>query len=363
MSSVMGNPPAAVEEQPEPGAPATTPEPPEQPAQGATPPPPPAAGRSCSHCAGPLAPGQEWCLNCGAATRGSLENQRWRSTTAIAVGVAALALGAAAAAYAALDQHSPKQPQVVQTVAQTLTPTTTPPAATPPVKTPVPATPAHAKLPIPLQKTKLPKIPLTAITPTKATDGTGTSSSGTSEGAGSGTSGTAAEGKEGAGTGEASEPTAIVLDTDAASTYNPYALPVSYFGDPSLVIDGDPTTAWTAEVNPASAPAMAEGVLLDVKSPHKLSALKLDTQTTGMTVQIYGTTLAVPPETIVNSAWTALSAPRVLKKHVARFKLRHQKKGFRNVLVWISKAPASQAGSAQAPGHVTIGEVELFPAS
>ena len=169
--------------------------------------------------------------------------------------------------------------------------------------------------------------------------------------------------KQGSGKGETSEPAALVLDTDAAGTYNPYALPVSYFGDPSLVIDGDPATAWTAEVNPATAPAMAEGVLLDVKSPQRLATLKLDTQTTGMTAQIYGTALTTPPDTIVDSGWTALSAPRVLKKHDTRFKLAHQKKGFRDVLVWISKAPASQAGSVQAPGHVAISEVELFPQS
>ena len=38
----------------------------------------------------------------------------------------------------------------------------------------------------------------------------------------------------------------ILLDTNAASTYNPYNYPESEFGDPSLVIDGETGTAWTA---------------------------------------------------------------------------------------------------------------------
>ena len=45
---------------------------------------------------------------------------------------------------------------------------------------------------------------------------------------------------------------ALLLDTNAASTYNPYAYPASDFGDPSLAIDGDVTTGWTAQVDPAA---------------------------------------------------------------------------------------------------------------
>ncbi len=368
----MGNPPAGVEEQRPEGAAAgaSSAAPPEAPAsapQGYVPAPEPPA-RSCSHCGTPLAPGQEWCLHCGAATRGNLENPRWRSTTAIAAGVAALALGAAAAAYAALDQHAPKRP--VRTIAAVTPPATTPVTpAVPPAstKTAVPATPAHPTLPIPQQKTKLAKIPLTVpVTPTQpAGEGTkaagegsqGKTGSGKSEGEG------ASKGTEGSGNGESSEPAAIVLDTNAASTYNPYSLPATQFGDPSLVIDGDTATAWTAEIDPTTAPAMAEGVLLNFNSEQKLSAMKLVTQTTGMTVQVYGTTLSKPPESIVNTGWTHLSAPRVIKKHDVRIKLAQPKKGFRYVVLWISKAPAGDTGTAQAPARVFVNELEVFPAS
>ena len=40
------------------------------------------------------------------------------------------------------------------------------------------------------------------------------------------------------GTGE-TQAQPILLDTNAASTYNPYAYPASNFGDPSLAIDGE----------------------------------------------------------------------------------------------------------------------------
>ena len=64
-----------------------------------------------------------------------------------------------------------------------------------------------------------------------------------------------------------------MLDTNAASTYNPYNYPASGFGDPSLAIDGDTSTAWTAQVNPATAPKMAEGLLIDLKAKQKISAI------------------------------------------------------------------------------------------
>ena len=47
------------------------------------------------------------------------------------------------------------------------------------------------------------------------------------------------------------QPTPILLDTNAATTYNPSNYPESGFGDPGLAIDGEPSTAWTAQVSRA----------------------------------------------------------------------------------------------------------------
>ena len=348
MPTVIGNAPADAPEQ----------MPPDGPGQAPQTPPPESRARSCNHCGHPLAPGQEWCLNCGAGAPGSLESPRWRSLTAIGAGVAVLALGAVAAAYAALNEHSPKRATIVRTVAS-LPPASTPPATTPIPKTTLPTSPAHTKLPGLLRKRKLPKIPLTAITPKKSSTTKSSSGSGTSSKRESESATKAAEEKS---ESESSEPAAILLDTNAAITYNPYGLPASYFGDPSLVIDGDTATAWTAQIDPATAPTMAEGVLLDLKALLRVSALQLDTQTPGMTVQVDGTTASKAPESILAKAWTALSPPKVIKKRETRIKLGRQQRSFRYVLLWISKAPAADVGTAQAPGHVDVNELELFPA-
>ena len=98
-----------------------------------------------------------------------------------------------------------------------------------------------------------------------------------------------------------------MLDTNAASTYNPAGSPPQWFGDPSLAIDGDPTTGWTAQVNPATAPNVAVGLLIDLKSAEKVAAAKLVTTSPGITVRIYGTTASTAPATITDKAWTALT--------------------------------------------------------
>jgi hypothetical protein len=50
-------------------------------------------------------------------------------------------------------------------------------------------------------------------------------------------------------------------------------------------------------------------------------------------------------------------------KHRTNIKLRARKTGVRFITLWISKAPASALGTPAAPGHVSVDEVELFPAS
>jgi hypothetical protein len=155
---------------------------------------------------------------------------------------------------------------------------------------------------------------------------------------------------------------ALVLDTNAASTYNPYGYPASNFGDPSLAIDSEKSTAWTAVVDPAVAPKMAEGLVIDLKAAQKLSALTLTDSTLGMTVQVYGATGSAPPASITDPAWVPLSRLVVVAKSSQRIPLGHSKLPFRFVALWISKAPASSVGTPPAPGRVSIDELELFPA-
>jgi hypothetical protein len=319
--------------------------------------------------------GQDWCLQCGAGAPGSLDGggPSWRSAAVILTATAVLVLGAAAAAFAALDKEgAPTAHRTIVAVAQTpaaVAPTpTTPVTPTPTPTTPgaIAPTPNASEAPPatnPLTSTgsaNPPKIPLTA--PTPKSSGTTTTPSKTNES--SGTTTPSPTGESGSGTTTGSQPVAITLDPDAASTYNPYGYPASEFGDPSLAIDGDTSTAWTAQVNPAVAPRMAEGLVIDLKSSRRLSAVGLVTSTPGMSVQVYGANGSTPPTSITDPAWIQLSPYLVEKKHNDRIKLQNSAKAFRFITLWISKAPAASAGTAPdlaPPTHVAVNELELFP--
>lgn len=322
------------------------------------------ASRACAKCGAALDDGQDWCLQCGLAVPGSLEDAGpgWRSATTVIAVTAVLVLGAAAAAYAALTQPAPRKlaPKVV-TVARA--------APIPPVTTPTtPSTPGTFGTPTtikPLPHTSTaPKIPFTAPTPKPSQStglgiGNGTANSGTGL-SGSGT--TKANPKTSGGSPPAEQPSPILLDTNAASAYNPYGYSASWFGDPSLAIDGETTTAWTAQVNPAVAPKMAEGLVLDLKTAQKVGSVKLIASTPGMTVQMYGANGTTLPASITDSAWIALSPSLSAKKRTTKIKLRDAAKAFRFVALWISQAPRSALGTPTAPGHVSVNELELFAA-
>ncbi len=352
------SPPAPSDSQAQPSAPDGAPT---EPAAPATPAP---QAHSCRHCGAGMTAGEDWCLQCGAGAPGSLGAPSWRPAATVFMLVAALVLGAAAAAVAALSKGGAKAPVVTTTVAaapSTSTPATTTPPTTPGVAG-APATKSS-----PLGTVRPPKIPLTASTPkasekstatvppAEATTSTPTSPTPTS------TTPTSGAGANGEKANEETQQSAILLDTDAATTYNPYEYPASYFSGPSLAIDDDASTAWTAEVNPATAPKMAEGLLIDLKDKQKVAVLELISSTPGMTVQVYGAKGATAPASITDQAWVPLSAPKVVKKKRTRLALRDSKRQFTYITLWISQAPTGAVGTATAPGHVAVNEIELFP--
>ncbi len=334
-----------------------------------------AQGHVCAHCGTPLQDGQQWCLHCGACEPGSLgERPNLRPLTVLALTAAILALGAAVAVAAAINEHSAPRAATVA-----LVPATTPTTAVPATPAPTATTPStggttspHTSskgsnlLFPPSSTTKPPKV--TAPTPTPKASG----ESKPSESSGSGNGSTTTPSKTtttetGTSTsesksGKSEQPTPILLDTNAATTYNPYNYPESGFGDPALAIDGEPSTAWTAQVQPHSFPNMAEGLLIDLREPTELGSLELRTPTPGMAVQIYGANGAKAPTTITEPGWVLLSGSHTLKKKVTHLKkLRTEGHSFRWVVVWLVKAPASAQGTPTAPGHVALSEVALYP--
>ncbi len=324
----------------------------------------------CANCGAPLAAGQDWCLQCGSGAPGSLSSRTpsWRSAAVILTALAVLVAGAATAAYAALNKSS--GPPATTTIAQA-----TPPASTPttPV-TPAPSATATAKIGTPTTITPLPKpakIPLTpSVTPTpKAIVPTPTPTNTPSLPTGTNKSATTTPKKSSEEVVGEAHPEALTLDTNAASTYNPYNYAATNFGDPSLTIDSDPTTAWTAQLEPSVAPKMAEGVVIDLNTARRLSGAALTSDTPGMTVQVYGSNAATLPSSITDPSWSALTPSFVAKKRHVRI---HFGRGssmiaaagrqpHRFVVLWISQAPAAAVGTPEAPGHVEVNEFELFP--
>jgi hypothetical protein len=359
VSTALADPPAApTEQQPPAGAPAG----PEQ----AAPPEAQAPARQCSNCGAALLDGQDWCLQCGTGAPDSLRARTptWRSAAVILSALAMLVLGAAGAAYAALSKGGGKAAPAVTTVAQV------PAATTPPATTPLPptatATTPQPKIGVPttIKPATPPKIPLASPTPTPSVPAPTTGGS---------TPTTPSKQKANPNTpvGEAPSTDALLLDTNAAATYNPYNYATANFGDPSLAIDGDASTGWTALVEPSVAPKMAEGLVIDLNTPRKLAAVGLTTTTPGMTVQIYGADGQAPPTSITDPAWVALTPALQDKKKHARIKLggpnapaavqQAAKQPHRFVVLWISQAPASAVGTPEAPGRVSVNELELFP--
>ena len=344
------------------------------------------ATRPCANCGAPLAPAQDWCLQCGSAAPASLLGgaPRWRPGAAVLAALALLVAGAAGAAYAALSKSSGHPRSPARSVAQA--PAFVPPASTATPGTVVPGgagaragAPSTVKPTVPLGKLKI-KLPGTAgkglhiKTPAAAVPiapGAATGSPSirpikvphvTAPALAPKAVGAPKPGASGGASSEAEAPSPIVLDTNAAATYDPYAYPVAGFGDPRLAIDGDPSTGWSARVDPAVAPRMAEGLIVDLKTPQKLSALTLTTSTPGMTVQVYGASGTAAPSSITDPAWKRLSPLRLDKKRQLRIALLNSSTAFRFVVLWISRAPASALGTPQAPGRVSVNELELFAA-
>ncbi len=104
---------------------------------------------------------------------------------------------------------------------------------------------------------------------------------------------------------------------------------------------------------------MAEGLLLDLKNPQKLGSTVVETTTTGITVEVYGTNGSTPPTSISDPAWARIVGLKVLKKKSTTLKLKTKGKGYRYILLWLAKAPATS--TAANPGSVSINEFELFP--
>ncbi|HEV3070138.1 MAG TPA: hypothetical protein VGY76_01780 [Solirubrobacteraceae bacterium] len=375
MDPLLADKPTASEQpQAVPSTPATVPAPAAVTANGNGSPygamqPPPDPARTCNNCGATLAEDQGWCLQCGTGAPGSLERERdWRPLAALAAAGAILLAGAGTAAYAALSQKPAKPPTHVL-IAQVPAAATTTPTAPSTLNTPPPTTTPRtstlggalgaggngsSRTGLPSSTIRPPKLPAVVPTPRLPSRSTllptNTGSTPASEPnlpVKTPTTGATEP------TNPASNP--ILLDTNAASTYNPSGYPASYFGDPALAIDGETSTAWTAQVEPKVAPLMAAGLALDLKTARHLGTLEIHTSTPGMTIEVFGANGSKLPPTILDPAWTKLTPSHLVKKKTASIKLSTGGKAFRFIVLWFTKAPASS------PEKVSLGELVLYP--
>jgi len=351
--------------------------------------------RKCAKCGAAMQPLQDWCLQCGAGAPNSLARpSRTAAMVALAV-VVVLVAGASAAAYAALSKKGTSKPVIAAAKAPLTTatsPTATPATPAAPGATTTPGAAATGPGTPTTIKGTPPKIPLQTPTPNPSSTEEAGAGGGPNEEANNalfgGASGkatkpsapapskpsggsskasneeaSAPEGGEGGGEAKSNSapepPSPILLDTNAASTYNPYSYPATRFGDPSLAIDGEAKTAWTAQVDPASAPKMAEGLVLDMRTAQSVGSAIVKTTTTGVTVAMYGANGHNLPASITDHAWKRLSGSKVLKKKSTKLTLKTKGAGYRFILLWVAKAPAGSTPSK--PGSVSIDELELFP--
>ncbi|MGN6372884.1 MAG: hypothetical protein ACTHM1_07820 [Solirubrobacteraceae bacterium] len=329
---------------------------------------------------------QDWCVQCGAARQGLLKHRPgWLTGVGVLAVTLLLVAGASVAAYAALTKPEPKAHKRLAL----LTPSTVTPVA-PSTTTPTaPTTPGTPTTP---NEAAPPKIPTQTPTPQgegkgganalfppeekslktgkpgkggKPSSSNGSGGKGASEGL---TGGGAEEGPKGESSGgsgskpgESEGPEPILLDPNAASTYNPNAYPSPLFGDPSLTIDGDASTAWTAEVQASLAPQVNAGIVLDLRTAQKLASATIKTKTPGITIEMYGANGQNPPALIGDASWKKLHGARLLKKKKVTIKLATKGAAYRFVLLWIAKAPPGSTSAA--PGKVAIREIELLPPS
>jgi outer membrane biosynthesis protein TonB len=288
-----------------------------------------------------MASDQDWCLECGTAAPGRLASRpTWRTGTTVVALTLLIGSGAVAASYAALSSDSKR-------AASRPTPVASAPVG------PAPATPpATNTAPVSPRQFIPPPAPVPAATP-KPSPAPPKPAATSAPAATPKTSAPAVKPVKPKAKPKPARAQPILLDTNAASTYDPANHPANTFSDPANAIDDDTATAWSATTDPQG--NLGAGLAIDLNTRQKLSRLRLITDTQGMSVEIYGANGPTLPKTISDPAWVRLTSRPALKAR-ATIKLNTHAKRYRHLLVWVVRGAP---GSGASP--VDIAELSLFP--
>lgn len=321
-----------------------------QPTEAAKPP-----ATACPVCKAPMAPEQDWCVQCGTNPSRSMRvRASWYSAGALTGLSAILASGAAAAGVAALTQGSAKEPPHSELALQRpTTAPTTPPASTPPA-TSAPVNPGKP------ETLKLPRRAGTGVPLTRSQTSTASATASAEATSSSQTSTTSSESSSSASSGAGGEP--IELQGSQLSNYNPRnAYPSGALNNPKQAYEEAESVLWDVRIEPGREHRIGVGLLVDLNSATRIGALEVRTQTPGFTIEVLGATQAPVPGKRNSNRWIKLAGTKALKA-TETFHI-HQQRQVRYILLWVKSVPASIAGSAGEPGHLKLEEVAIFPAA
>jgi hypothetical protein len=314
-----------------------------------TPPEASVAVPACPKCQTPLAPEQDWCLQCGEAQPGRLASLPGKRAVATVLSLATLMVGGAvAASYAALNHDSPAPATAPTTDLAQVPPAASAAEPAAPVA-PQPSTLAPADTaPAPADSGALPTTPSKTTTPAPSTSSTATSTSGTTT-SGSTSIGSTTKTSTGTtttGTTRTSTtttpapPKAIAIDGSAAALYDPYKRDTAA-GDAAKAVDGDPGTSFPITVADG-ATQIGAGLVVDLGKTRGLRELDLTTKTPGFRVELYATDSDELPPDVLDTRWahlhdisdvgTGAGGKQVVSLGSGTTKYRH-------VLLWITAPP------------------------
>jgi hypothetical protein len=318
--------------------------------------PPEAApqARACPRCQSPLAPEQDWCLQCGEAQPGRLAGLPGKRAAATVMALTTLIVGGAvAASYAALSDHPAPKP--AQQLAQVPS-TAMPPAATPAPVDPAASTPAPADTapPAPADSGALPSTGSTPKTPAPSSGSSSTGSAsrpstGTSTGSSGTTTGSSPTGSSGSGskstprtstTPADTPPAAIALAGGAAALYDPYTRDTAA-GDAAKALDGNPATSFPITVADG-ATTVGAGLVVDLGKNRGVRELDLTTKTPGFKLELYATDSADLPPDVLDTRWAHIkdvSDVGTAADHKQIITLGSGTTKYRHVLLWFTAPP------------------------
>ncbi|MGZ6708234.1 MAG: hypothetical protein ACXVFN_14985 [Solirubrobacteraceae bacterium] len=320
-----------------------------------------AGATTCVACGAEMAPEQDWCLSCGAATAGSLgEKPGWRAFSTIAALTLVLVLGAVAASYAALSSDK-RKPAVAQVAPPAAVAQAAPPAA-PTTSTPAqpaPAAPAAPSATKPLPKVKAPSStapsagsPVTPVTPpVSAAPKTSVPKATTPKTSAPSTS--APRSSPAPSTSKSAAPVAIKLDPGAGSTYDPFGHAAAS-GEASRALDGDASTSWYLDPK-ATDGTVGAGYVVNAGSKRSIKRIELTTTTPGFRVEVYATDEATPPPDVTDTRWSHITNASDVGKGTGQqtIVLGAGTSKYQTVLLWITQRPTDGA-------RVRISELKLF---